>query len=216
MSNLTVLPKEVKAQPELHPRSEGLKNGVEYIRRLRVDAERTWPFVARALAAVGLARQIGAVAAALWEEASESRPAHHHRHAAAGRWAILEPKLAEELRRGLPIKLAAARVGIPYASVRSRCAADPELAARLDVARLQGVAKIHRHVIERSEGGSDAASFKLLEWSGEPEYTPRLKIQEPDEGEIVRSKAWQRLTARLVGVLCSECRARAAEAVGGG
>lgn len=215
MSNLTVLPKEVQAQPELRPRSEGLKNGVEYIRRLRVDAERTWPFVARALAAVGLARQIGAVAAALWEEASESRPAHHHRHAAAGRWAILEPKLAEELRRGLPIKLAAARVGIPYASVRSRCAADPELAVRLDVARLQGVAKIHGYVVERA-ATSDNAAKSLLEWSGEPEYTPRLQIQEPGEADIVRSRAWQRLTARLAGVLCQDCARRAAEAVGGG
>ena len=87
-------------------------------------------------------------------------------------------------------------------------------AAGLDVARLQGVAKVHKHVIERAEGGSDAAAVKLLEWSGEPEYTPRLKIQEVDEGEIVRSKAWARLTSRLAGVLCPECRARAAEAVG--
>ncbi len=172
--------------------------------------------VARALKAAGLARQIGQIAAAFWDEASESRPAHHHRHASAGRWAILEPKLADELRRGLPLKLAAARVGIPLASVRGRCQADPELAARLDVARLQGVAKVHKHVIERAEGGSDAAAVKLLAWSGEPEYTPRLKIQEVDEGEIVRSKAWARLTSRLAGVLCPECRARAAEAVGEG
>ena len=41
-----------------------------------------------------------------------------------------------------------------------------------------------------------------------------FKIQEVDEGEIVRSKAWARLTSRLAGVLCPECRARAAEAVG--
>lgn len=187
---------------------------MEYIRRLRVDVERSWPFFERACREAGLARSLRAVAAALWETASESRPAHHHRHASAGRWAILEPKLAEELRRGLPLKLAAARVGIPLASVRGRCQADPELAARLDVARLQGVAKVHKHVIERAEGGSDAAAVKLLEWSGEPEYTPRLKIQEVDEGEIVRSKAWARLTSRLAGVLCPECRARAAEAVG--
>jgi hypothetical protein len=212
VSNLAVLPKEVKAQPELHPRSEGIRNGVEYIRRLRVDAERTWPFVARALATVGLIRQTAAVAAAFWEEASESRPACH-RHAAEGRWAILEPKLAEELRRGLPLKLAAARVGVPYASVRNRSAADPEMAARLEIARLQGVAKIHGYVVERA-ATSDNAAKSLLEWSGEPEYTPRLKIQEVDEGEIVRSKAWARLTSRLAGVLCPECRARAAEAVG--
>lgn len=214
MSNLAVLPKEVQAQPELLPRSEGLKNGVEYIRRLRVDAERTWPFVARALATVGLIRQTAAVAAAFWDEASESRPACH-RHAAEGRWAILEPKLAAELRRGLPLKLAAARVGVPYASVRNRCAADPDMGSRLEIARLQGVAKIHGYVVERA-ATSDNAAKSLLEWSGEPEYTPRLKIQEPDEGEIVRSKAWARLTSRLAGVLCPECRARAAEAVGEG
>lgn len=214
MSNLAVLPKEVQAQPELLPRSEGLKNGVEYIRRLRVDAERTWPFVARALATVGLIRQTAAVAAAFWEEASESRPACH-RHAAEGRWAILEPKLAAELRRGLPLKLAAARVGVPYASVRNRCAADPDMGSRLEIARLQGVAKIHGYVVERA-ATSDNAAKSLLEWSGEPEYTPRLKIQEPDEGEIVRSRAWARLTSRLAGVLCAECRARAAEAVGDG
>ena len=212
MSNLAVLPKEVKAQPELHPRSEGIKKGVEYIRRLRVDAERTWPMFARALATVGLIRQTAAVAAAFWDEASESRPACH-RHAAEGRWAILEPKLAEELRRGLPLKLAAARVGVPYASVRNRSAADPEMGARLEIARLQGVAKIHGYVVERA-ATSDSAAKSLLEWSGEPEYTPRLKIQEVDEGEIVRSKEWARLTSRLAGVLCPECRARAAEAVG--
>lgn len=215
MSDLQVLPAEVKVLPELRPRSEGLKNGVEYIRRLRVDVERSWPFFERACREAGLTRSLHAVAAALWETASESRPAHHHRHASAGRWAILEPKLAAELRRGLPLKLAAARVGVPYASVRNRSAADPEMGARLEIARLQGVAKIHGYVVERA-ATSDNAAKSLLEWSGEPEYTPRLKIQEVDEGEIVRSKAWARLTSRLAGVLCPECRARAAEAVGEG
>ena len=82
--------------------------------------------------------------------------------------------------------------------------------------RLAGLAALHEKMHALGLDGSESAIVKLLEWSGEPEYTPRLKIQEPNEGEIVRSKAWARLTSKLAGVLCPECRARAAEAVGEG
>lgn len=214
MNKIQVFPREVKGTPELRPRSEGLKHGVEYIRRLRADVERSWPLFHRAMTDAGLVRSVSAVAAALWDIASESRPATHPRHVGAGRWGILEPKILAELRRGLPIKLAAARVGVPYSSVMNRAQADPDFAARMDVARLNGVAKIHGHVIERAEGGSDAAAFRLLEWSGEPEYTSKIRIQEPDEAEVLRSRAWQRIEVRLAGLLCAECRERVIAGMG--
>ena len=215
MSNLAHINEESHLIPELRPRSEGTKFGVEYIRRLRVDVERSWPFFERAMLAAGLARSVAAVALALWEEASDSRPAHHERHVSEGRWAVLEEKLAKELREnGLPLKIAAGRIGISARSIQRRSAADPDLRARLESYRLAGIAALHEKMHQRGIAGSESAIVKLLEWSGEPEYTPRLKIQEPNEGEIVRSKAWARLTSKLAGVLCPECRARAAEAVG--
>ena len=179
-----------------------------------MDVERAWPFFERACREAGLARSLHAVAAALWETASESRPAHHHRHHSPGRWAILEPRLVAELRRGLSIKLAAAKVGVPHSSVRGRMASDLDFASRLEVARLAGVAKVHGYVIERAEKGSDTAAIKLLEYSGEPEYLPRLKIQEPDEADVLRSKAWARIGTRLTALLCPSCAARLAEELG--
>lgn len=214
MTNLARFQPESHLPPELRPTSEGLKNGTEYIRRLRVDVERAWPFFARALTEAGLVRSVATVAAALWEGASESRPATTTRTKAEGRWAVLEESLAIELReRGLPLKFAAGKLGIPLASIANRAKSDPDFGARLESYRLAGIAKLHEEMHGKGLKGSETAIAKLLEWSGESQYTPRLKIQEVDEGEIVRSKAWARLTSRLAGVLCPECRARAAEAV---
>jgi hypothetical protein len=215
MSNLARLQEESHLPLELRPRSVGFKNGAEHIRRLRRDVERTWPFFAKALTDVGLVRSISAIATALWEDASEIRAADHASHRAEGRWAVLEESLAKELReRGLSVKIAAGKLGIPASSLTHRMQADPGLRQRLEGYRLAGIAALHEKMHGLGLAGSESAIVKLLEWSGEPEYTPRLKIQEPDEGEIVRSKAWARLTSRLAGVLCAECRQRAAEAVG--
>jgi hypothetical protein len=217
MSNLARFEAEHNLPLELRPRSVGLKNGVEHVRRLRSDVERCWPFFAKALENVGLVRSISAVAVALWEDASEIRAANHAVHRADGRWAVIEESLAKELReRGLSIKIAAGKLGIPMSSLTHRMQADPGLRTRLEGYRLAGLAALHEKMHALGLDGSESAIVKLLEWSGEPEYTPRLKIQEPNEGEIVRSKAWARLTSRLAGVLCPECRARAAEAVGEG
>lgn len=217
MSNLAPFQAESHLPPELQPRDEGLKNGVPYRRRLRSDVERCWPFFERALKETGLVRSIAAVALALWEDASESRPTSHPREKAEGRWAVIEESLAKELReRGLTVKLAAGKLGIAASSITRRCREDPDFAARLEGYRLAGLANLHEKLHKRGLDGSEGAIVKLLEWSGESEYTPRLQIQEPGEADIVRSRAWQRLTARLAGVLCQDCARRAAEAVGGG
>ena len=214
-SNLATLQAEAHLPLELQARSEGERGGVEYVRRLRVDVERSWPFFSRALAAAGLARSVATVAAALWEAASDSRPITGNREAARDRWEIIEARLAIELRdKGLPLKLAASRAGVTERQIERRTWTDPDLRDRLQAWRREGLAKLHETLHACGIKGSESAISKLLEWSGEPEYTPRLKIQEVDEGEIVRSKAWARLTSRLAGVLCPECRARAAEAVG--
>lgn len=214
MSNLARLETTSHLPPELQPRPDGVRYGVTFFRRLRQDVARSWPFFERACREAGLARSVEAVALALFEAASESRPSTAPQHEAEGRRAIVEEALSKELRRGQSLKLAAALVGVPLTRVQAWCRADPDFAARIDSYRRFGVAQVHGWLLEQARGGETGATVKLLEYSGEPEYTPRLKIQEVDEGEIVRSKAWARLTSRLAGVLCPECRARAAEAVG--
>lgn len=215
MANLAKLPAESHLPLELRPRSEGIKGKVEYIRRLRVDVERSWPLFARAMNEAGLVRSVGAVAAALWEIASDSRPVTGNREEAIGRWAVIEERLAIELRdRGLPLRLAAARAGVHERTLTNRMRDDPGLGERVQAWRREGIANLHAKLHEQGLKGSETAIARLLEWSGEPEYTSKIRIQEPDEAEVLRSRAWQRIEVRLAGLLCAECRERVIAGMG--
>ncbi len=214
MSNLARLETTSHLPPELQPRLDGVRYGVTFFRRLRQDVARSWPFFERACREAGLARSVEAVALALFETASESRPSTAPQHEAEGRRAIVEEALAKELRKGQSLKLAAALVGVPLARVQAWCRADPDFAARIDSYRRFGVAQVHGWLLEQAKAGETGATVKLLEYSGEPEYIPRAKIQEPDEGDVLRSRAWARIGARLTMLLCPSCAARLAEELG--
>ena len=108
MSNLARLETTSHLPPELQPRPDGVRYGVTFFRRLRQDVARSWPFFERACREAGLARSVEAVALALFETASESRPSTAPQHEAEGRRAIVEEALAKELRKGQSLKLAAA------------------------------------------------------------------------------------------------------------
>lgn len=202
--------------PELAPRDVGPKGGVQHVAHLRPDVARAWPFLARALASVGASSSlVSAIASRLWELASVMRPsavvAREH-----GRRDIAEERLAPHLQRGLPLKLACARAAVREDTVRRWMREDPTFEARLEAYRLTGVGRIHGLVIERAEAGSETAATKLLEWSGEPEYTPKLRVGRITEDDVVQSDAFQRfLRVQLPALLCQECRDRVKEAGGG-
>lgn len=210
------LPPELQARPGPHPTLE---------RRLRVDVERVWPMLAGAVRQAGGVRLLRGIAEALFELGSVVRPVGDHRRAAEGRRAIAEEQLAPLMaQRGLSLKLACATAGVSLQRVKEWQREDPNFAARLDGYRRQGLAALHGTMHTLGVGGSESAIAFLLKTSGEEEYVDRLKVGDLDEDAVTRSKAWGRLTTRLMGALgpghaCSscggcECRSAVAEELG--
>ena len=198
-------------------RSLGPKNGIEYIRAIPRHLETVAPAFVDAMARAGLPPHgQRAVLEALFEANAQDRPAHHHRHTARGRQAVLEEKLARGLRRGLPLKLAAAEAGVSLERVKGWTRADPGFRDRLEEYRRCGVAQVHGFLLDRAAKGSETAIVKALEYSGEPEYTPKLRVGRITEDDVVQSEAFQRfLRVQLPALLCPECRDRVKEAGGG-
>jgi hypothetical protein len=158
---------------------------------------------------------VSAIAERLFELASVMRPsavvAREH-----GRRDIAEERLAPHLRKGLTLKLASAAAGVRLETVQRWCREDPTFEARIESYRLTGVGRVHGFVLARAEQGSETAATKLLEWSGEPEYTPKLRVGRITEDDVVQSEAFQRfLRVQLPALLCPECRDRVKEAGGG-
>jgi hypothetical protein len=196
------LPHELLPRPSEH---------TGYERRLRVDAERTWPMFEHALRQAGGVRLLSAVASALFEVASVLRTTTDRARHAEGRRSIVEQQLAPLLAdKGLTLKLACASVGVPLERVQSWVRLDPQFAQRIEGYRRRGLAKLHGKMVEKGVGGSETAIKFLLETSGEDEYVQRLRVGDLDESDVVRSRAWGKLMQRLVGALgpghtCAAC-----------
>jgi hypothetical protein len=203
MSDIEYVPP--KSSP-IASRSLGPKNGVEYVRALPRWLETAWPAFEVALREAGC--DVDRVGAALFETAAQDRPAHHDRHTARGRRAVIEEKLAPLLRRGLPLKLAAAQAGVPLERVKGWCRADPAFKARLEGYRRAGVSRVHGLLLERAEGGSETAIVKALEYSGEEEYTPRLRVGRITDEDVEQSEPYRRFVRQVEATVCSECRER--------
>lgn len=203
MSDLVHLPPNSST---IAPRSLGEKNGVEYVRALPRWIEVAWPAFERALHEAGA--DVGAVGRALFDSAAQDRPAHHHRHTAAGRRAVIEEKLAPLLRRGLPLKLAAAQAGVTLERVKGWERADPAFKERLEGYRQGGVARVHGLLLERAEGGSESAIVKALEYSGEEAYTPRLRVGRITDEDVEQSEPFRRFVRQVEATVCEGCRER--------
>ena len=215
----TVLP------DELAPRPLAPLNGTPYELRLRAEVERTWHLLAQALTAAGGARLLKRFAAELFELASGRRPAgapRRQREAHAGK---VEMALREAMAgEGLPLKLACARVGVTAEKIGRWARADPAFASRLEGYASAGAAKLHGTLwaAATAKDGSERSAMFLLE--RQHGMIPRVQVSEVDESDVLRSKAWQRLTTRLMGALgpghaCSscggcECRSAVAEELG--
>lgn len=196
------LPEELRPRPDVAPGCE---------RRLRVDAERTWPMFERAVRQAGGVRLLSSIASALFDLASVVRTTTDGARAAEGRRAIVEQQLAPLLaEKGLTLKLACASVGIPLERVQSWVRLDPRFAERIEGYRRRGLAKLHGRMVEKGCEGSETAIKFLLETSGEEEYVARMRVGDLDESDVVRSRAWGKLMQRLVGSLgpghtCATC-----------
>ena len=186
--------------------------------RLRADLERAWPLIAGAVRQAGGARLLSRVADALFELGSVLRPVGDRAVEANAHWDRTEEVLAELMTRdGLDLELACARAGYDVARVNRRAYVDPSFGARLAAYRSKAKARVHG-VLWTMATADKEPSERAAMFLGERQFgmVSKVAVSEPDEADVLRSKAWGRIMTRLAGCLCEECSRTVGEELGRG
>lgn len=214
-SNDSALATVPSLPPALAPRPQGDKAGVPYELAIRPDIARAWPVYEAALRLAGVTRAVPQVLQALWEVAASLRP--------AAMALVDRRRLADELQleralavEGLTLVLACARYGLSERRIKDRLRDDPGFAERVESYRQRGLAKLHGGLFATASAGKSERAAMFLLKHGDPSYGDTLRMVEPDEGDVLRSKAWGRIMTRLAGCLCAECSRTVGEELGRG